>query len=174
MFEYAPPAGLADTAATPQQAEPAAGDQPAAVAQERRSWVEWLEDRADMRGLGSAQLPSPSVVHAYHKAGNYVPGEAGVIEWPARAHGWVAVLWCTAFTCVAWTGSGAYRQRFHSLWRQGVPGLMRAQLPPLEILSPLPRFWVAWWSAVAWCGLKFWRFPLVLAYLAATVLPIIF
>jgi hypothetical protein len=47
------------------------------------------------------------------------------------------------------------------------------QLPPLEILPRPARLWVAWWSAVAWAGLKFWRFPIVLAYLAAAVLPII-
>lgn len=176
MFEFVPPAPLANQDAKTETIRPApvAEEQPvvSAPARPRRSWVERLEAR--MPGVDSAQLPSTAVVRAYHKAGNYVPWEAGLIEWPARVHGMVAVAWCATCTCIAWAGSGAYRQRFRSLWRLGLPGLLAAQLPPLRALRPLPRLWVAWWSLIAWCGLKFWRFPIVLAYLAATVLPIIF
>jgi hypothetical protein len=156
-------------------------DAPAAVAPEqaaspstapRRGLFERAEDR--MPGLGSARLPSVAVVRAYHKAGNHIPFEAGLIEWPARVHGWLAVVWCLTFTCVAWAGAGAYRQRLRALWKVGIPGLLRAQLPPLGSLRLVPRLWVGFWSAIAWCGLKFWRFPFVLAYLIAVVTPFIF
>lgn len=177
MFRFETPAPLTREATpdAPSQAPAPPAPEPTVERQRapRRTWVEWLEERADMTGLGSAQLPSPATVRAYHKAGNYVPGEAGALETVARVHGVVAVAWCLVFTCVAWLGSGAYRQRFRTLWTSGLPGVWRTQLPPLDILSPPARLWVAWWSAVAWCGLKFWRFPIVLAYLAATVLPII-
>ncbi|MER7361974.1 hypothetical protein [Nonomuraea wenchangensis] len=186
MFEFVPPAPLAHDSAAPDIQEPAPPSaeppvEPHAESRDedrrrapRRSWVEWLEDRAGMSGLGSAQLPSSATVRAYHKAGNYVPGEVGVLEWTARVHGVVAVAWCLVFTCVAWLGSGAYRQRLRTLWSSGVPAVWRTQLPPLDILSTPARLWVAWWSAVAWLGLKFWRFPIFLAYLAAAVLPIVF
>lgn len=143
-----------------------------AVQRPRRDLLEVLEGW--MPGAGAARLPSVATVRAYHKAGQYVPWEAWIVAWPARIHGWFAVAWLIACTGAAWVGAGGYRARFRTLWQVGIPGLLRAQLPPLNTLHGVPLVWVACWSAVAWLGLKFWRLPMALIYLAAAAAPFMF
>lgn len=145
--------------------EPTAGRTP------QVSLLDLLETR--MPGLGSARLPSVADVRAYHKAGNYVHWEAGIVEWPARVYGWFAVVWAFVFTCAAWLGAGSYRHRIKTLWTAGLPGLCRSQLPPLAALPWPARLWVGWWSAVAWCGLKFSRLALTCIYLLLAAIPLI-
>ncbi|MEU6789983.1 hypothetical protein ABZ912_63325 [Nonomuraea angiospora] len=135
------------------QPAPAAAPEPASA---RASWVEVLEDRARMRGLRTARLPSVATVRAYHREREYVPFEAGVLDGFARVHGAFAVAWCFVCTSIAFLGAGDYRRRWRRFREEGLPGLCRAQLPPLKTLSGFPRVWVAAWSAVCWPGLKFW------------------
>lgn len=129
---------------------------------------------AVLPGVGSARLPSVATVRAYHKVREYVPWEAAVLDWPARMHGWLAIAWLFCCTCAAWAGAGAYRRRFRTLWQVGLPGLAQAQLPPLDELRGLPRWWVAAWSAIGWLGLKLWRLPIFLLYVVTAVLPFVF
>lgn len=138
----------------------------------RPGLLELLEAR--MPGVGSARLPSIATVRAYHKAREYVPWEAALLDWPARVHGWFAVCWVTVFTLTAWAGAGDYPRRFRTLWKVGIPGLFRAQLPPLTALSTVARVWVGCWSAVAWLGLKFWRLPMAALYLLTAASPFLF
>lgn len=166
---------FADTAPaeTPETAEhpPAAEEQPpvaavkAAPRPPRPTLLELLEAR--LPGVSSAQLPSIAVIRAYHKAHQYVRSEAVWRIWLAVAFGWFAVTWATTCTLTAWAGAGDYRRRLKTLWKVGLPGLMRAQLPPLADLSGARLLWVATWSAAAWAGLKFWRPVMTLIYLLA-------
>lgn len=156
----------------PPIAEQAPAEAAAPVTSTRRPTpLEALEAR--FPGISTARLPSIATVRAYHKAGEYVPWEAALISWPASVHGWFAVCWATACTCIAWAGAGRYVQRGRTLWQVGIPGLVRAQLPPLRDLAAVPRAWVGFWSAVCWLGLKFWRLPMALVYVAAAVLPFV-
>lgn len=125
-------------------------------------------------GVGAARLPSIATVRAYHRAGEYVPWDAGLIAWPARVHGWAAVGWVTVCTCAGWAGAGRYPARLRTLWTVGIPGLVRAQLPPLRDLSGVARAWVALWSTAGWLGLKFWRLPVAAAYVLLAVAPFLF
>lgn len=142
-----------------------------ALPRARRSVLEVLEAR--MPGVSSARLPTVADVRAYHRAHQYVRSEAEWRIWLAVIYGWGAVAWCAACTLIAWAGAGDYRRRLGQLWQGGVPGLFRAQLPPLGSLTGFPLFWVAAWSAIAWTGLKFWRPVMVLTYVLAAVLPIL-
>jgi hypothetical protein len=126
-----------------------------------------------MPGVSSARLPAIATVRAYHRAHEYVRSEAEWRIWSAVFYGWCAVGWVGLCTLAAWAGAGDYRRRLRKLWQVGVPGLYRAQLPPLQELSGAPLVWVAAWSALGWVGLKFWRPVMTLVYLLAALLPIL-
>lgn len=136
----------------------------------RRTWLDLLETR--MPALGAQRLPATVTVRAYHKDGSYVPWESDLLRAACHTHGkWVAVPWCFTFTAVAWLGAGDYRRRLRKFRQEGLPGLYRSQLPPLDALTGVSRVWVAFWSAVAWSNLKITRLP-VAAFLY--VLPATF
>lgn len=170
-FQFVPPKDLpADPPRQePEQPAPAAEPAPAPA---RPSWVELLEERARMPGLRTARLPSVATVRAYHRAREYVPWEAGLLDGFARVHGWFAVAWCFTCTSIAFLGAGDSRRRWRRFREEGLPGLVRAQLPPLKPLSGFPRLWVAFWSAVCWPGLKFWGPITVGFYLLMITLPL--
>ncbi|TMR99480.1 hypothetical protein [Nonomuraea basaltis] len=174
MFQYYQPTGLpADKPEeeTAEQPAPAADSQPPAPA--RPSWVEVLEERARMRGLSTASLPSVATARAYHREREYVPFEAGLLDWFARVHGVFAVCWCFVCTSAAFFGAGDYRRRLRKFREEGLPGLCHAQLPPLKTLSGFPRVWVAAWSSLCWPGLKFWGPITVGSYLLMISLPLL-
>lgn len=154
---------FADTPPSPVEEQPAEPKQAPAVTRTRMTLLDLLE--AQLPGVGAAQLPSIATIRAYHKAHHYVRSEAIWRIWLAVIFGWFAVCWATFFTLLAWAGAGDYRRRLRALWKVGVPGVVRAQLPPLAHLSGVPLVWVACCSAVAWCGLKFWRPVMTLTYL---------
>ncbi|MEW1842644.1 hypothetical protein AB0392_32270 [Nonomuraea angiospora] len=137
---------------------PPAGD--AAAGRPRLTWLDLLETR--MPALGAQRLPSTATVRAYHKDGSYVPWESGLLGGICRAHGVVAWTWCFVFTSIAWLGAGDHRRRLRKFRKEGLPGLYRSQLPPLDALHGFSRVWVAWWSAVAWSNLKVTRLPIAL------------
>lgn len=92
-----------------------------------------------------------------------MPWESDALRALCRVHGaWVAVPWCFVFTAVAWLGAGDYRRRLRKFRQEGLPGLYRSQLPPLDALSGFSRAWVGFWSAVAWSNLKVTRLPITL------------
>ncbi|GAB2918942.1 hypothetical protein ACFMQL_20710 [Nonomuraea fastidiosa] len=171
-FQFVPPEGLADRPREEPE-RPAPEPEPAPTPA-RPSWIELLEERARMPGLRTARLPSVATVRAYHRAREYVPWEAGLLDVFARVHGWFAVTWCFTCTAIAFLGAGDYRRRWRKFREEGLPGLARAQLPRLKSLSGFPRVWVAFWSAVCWPGLKFWGPITVSAYLLMIALPLLF
>ncbi|WP_188186823.1 hypothetical protein [Nonomuraea sp. SYSU D8015] len=175
-FTYEPPEGLQDDSAkaTTRVTEQPVGEEPVAQppvapeptaqparARSRRTWLDLLETR--MPALGAQRLPSTATVRAYHQDGSYVPFESDLLRAICRLHGaWVAFPWCFFFTCMAWLGAGDYRRRLRKFRREGLPGLYRSQLPPLDALHGFPRVWVGIWSAVAWSNLKITRLPVTL------------
>ncbi|MEV4078922.1 hypothetical protein AB0J43_01345 [Nonomuraea fuscirosea] len=188
-FASAPTSGDADTSApaAPSVASPAEeatarqvppAEQPAPTAEPapppvrpRRTWLDLLETR--MSALGAQRLPSTAVVRAYHADGSYVPWESDLLRAICRLHGkWVAVPWCFVFTCVAWLGAGDYRRRRRKFLKEGLPGLWRSQLPPLDALHGVCRVWVGVWSAVAWSNLKITRLPLTLGFILPATGPL--
>lgn len=153
-----------------QPAEQTAPTPPAPAARPRRTWLDLLETR--MTALGAQRLPSTATVRAYHQDGSYVPWESDALRALCRVHGaWVAVPWCFVFTAVAWLGAGDYRRRLRKFREEGLPGLYRSQLPPLDALSGFSRVWVAWWSAVAWTNLKITRLPMTAFYVLPATFP---
>ncbi|MGR6921101.1 hypothetical protein ACU635_43255 [[Actinomadura] parvosata] len=159
-------------AATPpaEQPEPTAEPAPS-PARPRRTWLDLLETR--MSALGAQRMPSTAVVSAYHADGGYVPFESDLLRAVCRLHGkWVAVPWCFTFTAVAWLGAGDYRRRLRKFRKEGLPGLWRSQLPPLDALHGASRVWVGVWSAVAWSNLKITRLPLTLGFLLPATGPL--
>ncbi|MEU6789909.1 hypothetical protein ABZ912_62940 [Nonomuraea angiospora] len=171
MFQYNPPTGVPADQPEETTEQPAPAPEPSPARAPRPSWVEVLEDRAGMRGLRTARLPSVATVRAYHREREYVPGEAGLLDGAARVHGVFAVCWCFVCTSMAFLGAGDYHRRLRRFREEGLPGLCRAQLPPLKTLSGFPRMWVAAWSAVCWPGLKFWGPLTVSFYLLMISLP---
>ncbi|TYB71285.1 hypothetical protein FXF51_02300 [Nonomuraea sp. PA05] len=126
-----------------------------------------------MPALGAQRLPSTAVVRAYHADGGYVPWESGLLAAVCRVHGvWIATPWCFIFTAVAWLGAGDYRRRLRKFRQEGLPGLCRSQLPPLDALHGFSRVWVAGWSAVAWTNLKITRLPVTLCYVFPATGPL--
>ncbi|WP_336214882.1 hypothetical protein [Nonomuraea sp. LPB2021202275-12-8] len=175
-FAFVPPEGLPteQPEKITEQPAPAADLAPATgPAQVRPSWVEVLEERAQMRGVRTARLPSVATVRAYHREREYVPFEAGLLDWCARVHGVFAVCWCFVCTTVAFLGAGDCRRRWGRFREEGLPGLCHAQLPALKTLSAFPRVWVALWSAVCWPGLKFWGPVTTGFYLLMISLPLL-
>jgi hypothetical protein len=162
---------VVEEAPTAQEQQPAEAEKTAPRAA-RLGLLEILE--AQLPGVGSARLPSIATVRAYHRAHQYVRSEAVWRIWLAVIFGWFAVAWSVVFTLIAWAGAGDYRRRLRTLWQVGLPGLVRAQLPPLKDLSGARLVWVAAWSAVAWAGLKFWRPVMTLTYLLAVPLSCMF
>jgi hypothetical protein len=170
-FQFVPPEDLPTSKPeeTAEQPATAATPEPAPAL---ASWVDVLEERARMRGLRTARLPSVATVRAYHREREYVPFEAGLLDGFARVHGIFAVCWCFVCTSAAFLGAGDYR-RWRKFREEGLPGLCRAQLPPLKCLSGFPRVWVAVWSAVCWPCLKFWGPITIGAYLLMISLPLL-
>ncbi|MER7363243.1 hypothetical protein [Nonomuraea wenchangensis] len=173
-FAFVPPEGLPpeQPEKTAEQPAHAVGSAPA-VAPARPSWIEVLEERARMRGVRTARLPSVATVRAYHLEREYVPFEAGLLDWFARVHGIFAVCWCFVCTSIAFLGAGDSRRRWRRFREEGLPGLCRAQLPPLKSLSGFSRVWVAAWSAACWPGLKFWGPITVWSYLLMISFPLL-
>ncbi|MEV0236842.1 hypothetical protein [Nonomuraea sp. NPDC050786] len=188
-FASRPTSGAADTSTSPadststvttaveeepedQPAEQPAPPRPAAspAARPHLTWLDLLETR--MPALGAQRLPSTATVRAYHKDGSYVPWESGLLGGVCRLHGaWVAFPWCFVFTAVAWLGAGDYRRRLRKFRKEGLPGLYRSQLPPLDALHGFSRVWVAWWSAVVWSNLKVTRLPATTFYVLMATGP---
>ncbi|MCF6467428.1 hypothetical protein FAF44_03235 [Nonomuraea sp. MG754425] len=167
----APPAATVDDTTQPQPVEESTPSPAGPAARPRGTWLGLLEKR--MTALGAQRLPSTSTVRAYHADGSYVPWEADLLRAICRLHGtWVAVPWCFTFTTVAWLGAGDYRRRLNKLRAEGVPGLCRSQLPPMDALTGFSRAWVGFWSAVAWTNLKVTRMPTTLAYVLPATGPL--
>lgn len=163
----APGPGQSRRLAAAKQTPPPAGP---ATARPRRTWLDLLETR--MPALGAQRLPSTATVRAYHKDGSYVPWESDLLRAICHMHSkWVAVPWCFVFTAVAWLGAGDYQRRLRKLRQEGLPGLYRSQLPPLDALTGFPRVWVGFWSAVAWTNLKITRLPMTAYYILPATFP---